>query len=72
LQDAISFSLLGTLPSSLHFEIESTSGIIRVKNSLIFDSTITYSMTVRAVDSPTVGASPREALAQVRADGLID
>lgn len=53
------------MPASFYFSVDSDTGIIRVRNSLLLDSTTTYSMTVRAVDTPIQGASAREALAEV-------
>ena len=65
LQDRITFSLLSSVPASIYFSVDSDTGIIRVRNSLLLDSTTTYTMTVRAVDSPVQGASARDAMAEV-------
>ncbi|XP_076458561.1 protocadherin Fat 4-like [Babylonia areolata] len=63
--DRITFSMLSSVPASIYFDVDSSSGIVRVRNSLLLDSTTLYTMDIQAVDSPVQGASPRSALAQV-------
>ncbi|KAK7506436.1 hypothetical protein BaRGS_00002548 [Batillaria attramentaria] len=63
--DRITYTMLNTVPASLYFSVDSGTGVIRIRNSLILDSTTTYTMTIEAVDSPVQGASPRFALAEV-------
>ena len=57
--------MLSSVPASIYFSVDSSTGIVRVRNSLLQDTTVTYTMTIRAVDTPVQGASSRDALAQV-------
>ncbi|XP_035826838.1 protocadherin Fat 4-like [Aplysia californica] len=63
--DAVVYSLLGTVPASLYFVINPTTGVIRTNATIVFDTTTKYSLTVQAVDIPRQAASPRTALAGV-------
>nr|KAG5713430.1 hypothetical protein BaRGS_024978 [Batillaria attramentaria] len=55
--DRITYTMLNTVPASLYFSVDSGTGVIRIRNSLILDSTTTYTTPSGKLVYTIVGVS---------------